>query len=203
MKTLGRIAGAAAASLALVLAPMGVASAASVTAAPVDRRDDDRVSVTLTDVQRTAVLGARSAYLTTAAGIRTTYLDAVEGALKASRATTQPAGLAYEVAKDAYAFTRATGGDATAAKTALDNAAAAYKTALQTARTAARTTVDAARTTARTGLEKARSDYAAAVNAAVPNAPQSLLVPPGRGKSWISQGFGKDFGLGGDRGARR
>ena len=46
------------------------------------------------------------------------YLDAVEGALKASRATTQPAGLAYEVAKDAYAFTRATGGDATAAKTA-------------------------------------------------------------------------------------
>ena len=137
MKTFGRIAGAAAASLALVLAPVGVASAASVApAAPVDRRDDDRVSVTLTAEQRTAVLGARSAYLTTAAGVRTTYLDAVEGALKAARVTTQPALLAYEIAKDAYAFTRATGGDATAAKTALDNAAAAYKAALQTARTA-------------------------------------------------------------------
>ena len=79
MKTFGRIAGAAAASLALVLAPVGAATAASSTSAPIDRRDDDRVSVTLTAEQRTAVLGARSAYLTTAAGVRTTYLDAVEG----------------------------------------------------------------------------------------------------------------------------
>ncbi len=36
----------------------------------------------------------------------------------------------------------------------------------------------------------------AAVSAAVPNAPQALLVPPGRGKSWISHGFGKDYGMG-------
>ena len=208
MKTFGRMAGAVAASLALVLAPMGIASATSVTSAPSghrddDRRDDDRVSVTLTAEQRTAVLGARSAYLTTAAGVRTTYLDAVEGALKAARVTTQPALLAYEIAKDAYAFTRATGGDATAAKTALDNAAAAYKAALQTARTASKPALDNAKAAARTALEKARTDYVAAVTAAVPNAPQALLVPPGRGKSWISQGFGKDFGLGWDRSGRR
>ena len=117
--------------------------------------------------------------------------------------TTQPALLAYEIAKDAYVFTRATGGDATAAKTALDNAAAAYKAALQTARTASKTALDNAKAAARTALEKARTDYVAAVTAAVPNAPQALLVPPGRGKSWISQGFGKDFGLGWDRSARR
>jgi hypothetical protein len=208
MKTFGRMAGAAAASLALVLTPMGIASATSVTSAPIDRRDDDRrdddrITVTLTPEQRTTVLAARSAYLTSAAGIRTTYGDAVAAALKTARATTQPAGLAYEIAKDAYVFTRATGGDATAAKAALDTAATTYKAALQAARTASKPALDEAKSVARTALEKARTDYVGAVTSAVPNAPQSLLVPPGHGKSWVSQGFGKDFGRDWNRGSRR
>jgi hypothetical protein len=194
MKTFGRIAVATAATLTLALAPVGIASAQSAGSAPRDHRED--VSITLTDGQRTAVLKARSDYITAASGIRTTYRDAVEGVLDAALATTASAQLAYDIAKDAYAITRATGGDPTNAKLTLDAAASAYKAALQSARTTAQPKLEAARSTARTALEKAGSDYVAAVSAAVPNAPQALLVPPGRGKSWISHGFGKDYGMG-------
>ncbi len=114
MKTFGRIAVATAATLTLALAPVGIASAQSAGSAPRDHRED--VSITLTDGQRTAVLKARSDYITAASGIRTTYRDAVEGILDAARATTASAQLAYDIAKDAYAITRATGGDPTTAK---------------------------------------------------------------------------------------
>lgn len=201
MKTFGRIAVVAAASLALALGSAGIASAGSSATAPSDRRDD--ASITLSDGQRSAVLAARSAYLSAAAGIRTTYRDAVEGILDTAQAATAPTLLGYEIAKDAYAFTRITGGDATAAKSAFDSARAAYRTALESARAVAKPQLDAAKATARDALAKAGSDYVAAVNAAVPNAPRALLVPPGRGKSWISHGFGKDFGMGWDRLARR
>lgn len=201
MTRLGRIAVAATAALALALGPVAIASASSVASAPHDHRDD--ASITLTDVQRSAVLQARSAYLTTAAGVRTTYRNAVEGILDEARATTAPAQLAYEIAKDAYAFTRATGGDAAAAKSAFEAAAAAYKAALQSARTVAQPKLDTARSAARTALDQAVTAYASAVTSAVPNAPRSLLVPPGRGKSWLSHGFGKDYGMGWGRMSRR
>ena len=201
MMTLGRIAAAAAAALALALAPVGVAVAQGSASAPVDRRDD--LSIMLTEGQRAAVLTARAGYLTAASGVRSAYRAAVETALDEARAVTAPAQLAYEIAKDSYAVTRATGGDATAAKAAFDSAAAAYKAALQSARTVARPKLDAAKAAARTALEKAGSDYAAAVTAAVPNAPRALLVPPGRSRSWISHGLGKDFGMGWGRMARR
>ncbi len=194
MKTLGRIAVAAAATLTLALAPVGSTSAQGVASAPRDHRDD--VSITLTVEQRTAVLKARSDYITAASGVRATYRTAVEGVLDEARATTASASLAYEIAKDAYAFTRATGGDATAAKTTLDAAASAYRSALQSARTTAQPKLDAAKNAARTALDNAVSAYRAAVLTAVPDAPQALLVPPGRGKSWISHGFGKDYGMG-------
>jgi hypothetical protein len=194
MKSLTRIAVATAATLTLALAPVGMASAQSTASAPQDRRDD--ASITLPADQLPGVLQARAAYLTQASAARTTYHDAVEGILDEARKTTAPAQLAYEIAKDAYAVTRATGGDATAAKAELDTRAAAYKAALESARTVARPKLDAAKTTARTALDKAVSDYVLAVKAAAPNAPQALLVPPGRGKSWISHGFGKDYGMG-------
>lgn len=161
------------------------------------------VSISLDAAQRAAVLTARSAYITTATGVRKAYHDSVESILDAARAATAPAQLAYEIAKDAYALTRATGGDATAAKAALDTAAATYKAALQSARTTAQPKLDAAKTTARDSLEAAANTYVTAVKAAVPDAPAALLVPPGRGKSWISHGFGKDFGMGWGRGSRR
>jgi hypothetical protein len=194
MKTFGRIAVATAATLALALAPVGIALAQSTASAPRDHGTD--VSITLDGTQRVAVLTARSAYITTATGIKKTYHDSVEGILATARTTTASAQLSYEIAKDAYAFTRATGGDATAAKTAFENAAAAYKAALQSARTTAQPKLDAARTTARDSLEAAGNTYIASVKTAVPNAPAALLVPPGRGKSWISHGFGKDYGMG-------
>lgn len=200
MKSFGRIAVATAATLAIALAPVGIATAQSTATAPGDHRTD--VSVSLNDTQRAAVLTARSAYITTATGVRKAYQDSVEAILDEARATTAPAQLAYEIAKDAYAFTRATGGDATAARTALENAASAYKAALQSARTTAQPKLDTARTTARNALEAARNAYVTAVKAAVPDAPAALLVPPGRGKSWISHGFGKDFGMGWGHGSR-
>ena len=200
MKTLSRIAVATAATLALALAPLGLASAQSTASAPRDHRDD--VSITLDSTQRAAVLTARSAYITTASGIRKTYHDSVEGILDTARTATAPAQLAYEIAKDAYAFTRATGGDATAAKAAFEKAATDYRAALQSARTTAQPQLDAARTTARDALEAARSTYVTAVKAAVPDAPAALLVPPGRGKSWMNHGFGKDFGMGWGHGSR-
>jgi hypothetical protein len=201
MRTFGRLTVIAATSLALAIGSAGLATAGSGATAPYDRRDE--ASITLTDAQRSAVLAARSAYLTTAAGIRTTYRDAVEGILDTAQAATAPTLLAYALAKDAYAFTRLTGGDATTAKSAFDAARAAYRTALESARAVAKPQLDAAKATARDALAKAGTDYVAAVNAAVPNAPRALLVPPGRGKSWISHGFGKDFGMGWDRLARR
>lgn len=201
MKTLSRIALATAATLALALAPVGVASAQGMASAP--RDDRDVLSITLDDGQRSAVLKARSDYLTAASGIRKTYRDSVEATLDAARATTSSAQLAYDIAKDAYAFTRATGGDATATKTAFDTASAAYKAVLQSARATARPKLDSAKSTARDALEAARNGYVAAVTAAVPNAPRALLVPPGRGKSWISHGFGKDFGIDWGRPGRR
>lgn len=201
MRSFGRIAVATAATLALTLAPVGIATAQSQAAAPRDHRMD--VSISLDAAQRAAVLTARSAYITTATGVRKAYHDSVESILDAARAATAPAQLAYEIAKDAYALTRATGGDATAAKAALDTAAATYKAALQSARTTAQPKLDAAKTTARDSLEAAANTYVTAVKAAVPDAPAALLVPPGRGKSWISHGFGKDFGMGWGRGSRR
>ena len=194
MKSLTRIAVATATTLTLALAPVGMASALSTASAPRDHRDD--ASITLPADQLPGVLQARAAYLTQASGVRTSYHDSVEGILDEARKTTAPAQLAYEIAKDAYAVTRATGGDATAAKNSLDTAGAAYKAALASARTVAKPKLDAAKSTARTALDEAVSVYVAAVNKAVTNAPQALLVPPGRGKSWISHGFGKDYGMG-------
>jgi hypothetical protein len=172
----------------------------STASAPRDHRDD--VSITLDTTQRAAVLTARSAYITTASGIRRTYHDSVEAILDAARTATGPAQLAYEIAKDAYAVTQATGGDTTTAKAAFEKAAADYRSALQSARTTAQPKLDAARTTARDALEAARSTYVTSVTGAVPNAPAALLVPPGRGKSWMNHGFGKDFGMGWGHGSR-
>jgi hypothetical protein len=204
MKTLGRIAVATASAVTLALAPVGIAAAQSTSSAPRDHRED--VSIALNDTQRPRVLAARSDYIAAASTVRTAYRSSVEAILDEARATTAPAGLKYEIAKDAYAFTRATGGDAAAmeaAKSAVESDAAAYKAALQSARTVAQPKLDAAKSTARSALDDAASKYRADVIAAVPDAPQALLVPPGRGKSWISHGFGKDYGMGWSGAGRR
>ncbi len=181
VKTLSRLAVATAATLALTLAPIGMASAHD-HGSPT--RDRTSTTISMTDNQRGLVLAARSTYLTNASAITKAYRTTVAGIRAGIVDATEPSALALAIAKDALAVTAASGGDTTAARAAFEAAKATYTAARTAARAAALPKFVDAKTTARAGLEAQRVAYVASVTSAFAPAavPASLLKPPGYGK---------------------
>lgn len=198
MRTLSRMTVAGAAALALLLAPAGIASAQTAAVVPAGHRNDSP-SITLTTEQRTAVVGARKAYIKTATDIRKAYRQTVAGLMDGVQTATADAELAYLQARDAYIVVRATGGsdaEIAQARTDAENAGTALKSARDAAKAKVQGQLDDAKAKARTDLETAASTYVATVKAAVPDAPSWLLVPPGGGKGWFGHGFGSGSRMG-------
>ena len=202
MRTLSRMTIAGAAALTLLLAPVGIATAQAVTSAPA--HNQDAPSITLTTQQRAAVISARATYIKAATAIKKDYRKAVGGIIDGIQAATATAQENFQLAKDAYVITRATGGAAdevAAAKATLDSAQTALRTALTDAKAAAQPSLDKAKNDARTALDDAKAAYVKAITDAVPTAPTWLLSPPGGGKGWF--GHGLDSGMSMGMGTRR
>ena len=197
MRTFSRMTIAGAATLTLLLAPAGFATAHAVTSAPTHHQDAP--SITLDSTQRAAVISARATYIKAATAIKKDYRKAVSGVIDGIQAATATAQENFQLAKDAYVITRATGGtdaEVAAAKTALDAAQAALRTALTDAKAAAQPSLDKAKNDARTALDAAKAVYAKAITDAVPNAPEWLLSPPGGGKGWFGHGLDSGMSMG-------
>lgn len=194
MKRLIRTSAVAVAALALLVTPVGAASA--------DDKESsgrDGATVSITADQRTAVISARTTYIQTAFSIRKAYRAAVQPVLTGIDDSVTAQRLAVEVARDAYRVAVYTGGDTGAAKTAYENAVNAYKAALNAARDAAKAQLDAAKQKAIADTEAARAAYTTAVTAVFGSSaavPRGLAKPPRAG--WLS-GKGSKSGYGDSR----
>ena len=193
MRRLARLGTAAVAAAALVLVPVGGATAAAPSAVVADRGPDS--SVTIPESAVPGVIAARAGYLQAASAISRTYRQAVQKARDSVAAQLAGVALELELAKDALRVTAWSGADTTQAKAAVQAKLDAYKVAARAARESVAADLDAAKSTAKAALATAKTDYVAAITAAFAGAtvPPGLLNPPrsGGGKLGMDWGQGR------------